>query len=744
MTHRSSKRDPFPAWVYGAVAAVVLAGAGCSTFKPDVEQAAPEVEESVLPERIMSRRGPQRAKLWDEAPLIVDEVVPADQQTMEQKVEFPAREVRETPKVPISEYPENLIKGIKDPDETVKVWLNLDATPLTEVVPMFAAPEMLNFSYLIDPGVKGAVTMSVDSEMTARQAWEMFEHILWLAGAYASKNPGFIHILPFDKMPKERRLLIEHDPHANVEVAFLPVRYKKSSEVLANVKPFMTDGATITDLPADNVLLIVEAPANMPKLRELVNHLDSKGEAQWPHICLQCHEVDAEEVLADLEALLPVLGFPVSKGGGPSGGTVKLTVLPRIQCIVASAALQEVLDEVEKWFEVLDRTDMWEKENIFFYNVEHGTAEQLNEALVTFFNAEATTSSRPSRTKSTSSKAGATTGTTGDTGTDARSRNTPSRSSASRSRQREEGERDTIFDTPVVVYVDNTQNRLTIRTTQRAFALVQALLERQDVAPRQVSIQAIIADITLTKNTQFGFTYYAKKLVSGGKDTLELISAGAGELPTALSNGYGFLFQDDQSDPIAFLNLVAGEGNTRVLSEPQVIALSDEQAIINVGQRVPIPTEQTNYSGDADNFRTNYEYQDTGVIMTVTPHVTAGNDVRLEVKQEVSDAAESEDPTIPPRITNKVVESVLTVPDGSTVMMGGLIRTKSTDSNSGIPYLKDVPYVGRVFRSNSSSDERSELLILITVNVIENEDTVQHLITRYAAALEEIRKQDRQ
>jgi general secretion pathway protein D len=225
---------------------------------------------------------------------------------------------------------------------------------------------------------------------------------------------------------------------------------------------------------------------------------------------------------------------------------------------------------------------------------------------------------------------------------------------------------------------------------------------------------------------------------------LELISAGAGELPTALSNGYGFLFQDDQSDPIAFLNLVAGEGNTRVLSEPQVIALSDEQAIINVGQRVPIPTEQTNYSGDADNFRTNYEYQDTGVIMTVTPHVTAGNDVRLEVKQEVSDAAESEDPTIPPRITNKVVESVLTVPDGSTVMMGGLIRTKSTDSNSGIPYLKDVPYVGRVFRSNSSSDERSELLILITVNVIENEDTVQHLITRYAAALEEIRKQDRQ
>ena len=130
-------------------AVLLLGGVGCRTIKAAGKSTPAPAEQSLLPDRLSPKGGPKRAKLWDEAPLIVDKVAPAEGHDIEQKVEFPARTVRETPKVPISEYPQNLIKGIKDPDEKVKVWLNLDATPLTEVAPMFAAPEMLNFSYLI-------------------------------------------------------------------------------------------------------------------------------------------------------------------------------------------------------------------------------------------------------------------------------------------------------------------------------------------------------------------------------------------------------------------------------------------------------------------------------------------------------------------------------------------------------------------------------------------------------------------
>lgn len=730
-----------------AALALGLALAGCQSLPQPAE--APGASEF----RVRSDKGPAKADLWTEEPLVVDAVLPEKDPGVESRAGLPERRTVVPEEAPQSQYPENLIKGVDDPEKKVEVLLNLDAMQITQLVEAFA--QILEFSYLVDPAIanKGAVTINVETEMTAREAWETFEHILWLSGAYASRNPGFIHILPFEKMPQERRLLFQHDILANVEVALIPIRYRKSAEIAALVEPFKTDGATVKDLPEANTLLIVEAPANMPKLRELIREVDNRGEAAWPHLCLPCRNVDAEEVLADLQTILPTLGFPVTDKS-PSNGAIKMVAVPRLQCLVISAAMVDVLDEVERWGRLLDTADQMEKENIYWYNVRHSTAEQLKEALEVFFNTESTTATQPSRTKSTSSKARATSGsrsTSRDTATTATTAAGDSAAAGtartSRSARRdEESLGDTIFDTPVVVLVDEVRERLTIRTTPRAYALIQALLQRQDVAPRKVSIQAMIADITLAKNTEYGFSYAAKKFASraNGGDTLSLLSLGAGATPTDLTTQpFALLFKDRTGDPLAFIQAVAGEGNTRILSEPQVIVLSGEEALINVGERVPVPTESTNYSGSADNFRTNYQYEDTGVIMEVKPHVTAGNEVRLEVRQEVSDAAESEDPTIPPRISNKVIESVLTIADGSTVMMGGLIKTKRTSTSSGWLFLKDIPYLGALFRTNRASDDRTELLVLLTVHVIETDSQVEHLVRRYRAALDSIQAEER-
>jgi general secretion pathway protein D len=744
------------AWLLAAVVLALLPG--CRRLEPSESQpavAAPTAE------------APAKAELWSEDPLFVDKVMPEADAGVEARSPQPVHTAATAAEEPVSQYPANLIKGVEDPEAKVKVVLNFDALQITQLVEAFA--QLLKFSYLIDPAIanKGAVTINVGSEekpeeMTAREAWETFEHILWLSGAYASRNPGFIHILPFERMPKERRLLFKNDIMANVEVALIPIRFRKSADISGLIEPFKTDGATIKDLVDSNTLLIVEAPANMPKMRELIRELDNRGEASWPHVCLPCRNVAAEDLQADLETILPTLGFTVTTKS-PSNGAIKLAALPRLQLIVASAALQEVLDQVEYWVKALDVADTMEKENVYWYNVKHSTADQLKEALEVFFNTQATTGTRPSRTKGTSSKAKATRGSRRDTTTRTETpaentANAPAKAAASTTRKpKEETEGGTVFDTPVVILVDEVRERLTIRTTPRAYALVEAILTRQDVAPRQVSIQAMIADITLTKSTEFGFTYAAKKFISHNGDTVSMISAGAGAVPTT-STGTGtgtstvstpslgdapfaLLFRDHTGDPLVFIRAVAGEGNTRILSEPQVVVLSGEEAQINVGEKVPVPTESLNYADDANNFRTNYEYEDTGVIMEVKPNVTAGNDVRLEIRQEVSDAAESTDPTIPPRISNKVIESVLSVADGATVMMGGLIRSKRSDSNSGWPLLKDIPYLGVLFRSNETHNDRSELLILLKVNVISNDSQMENLLGRYRAALAQIEAQ---
>lgn len=727
----------------GVLTALTILCSGCKT----ASTSAPEPTEEVatvaqLFPRIDRSSGPKATTL-EEAPLIVDEVAPPEQGVAD-KIVFPEREVREVVKPKFDEYPDKLIKGIEDADTTVNVTFQLDTPPtLTEIVELFATT--LNFSYLIDSTVntKGSVDLQVDDEMTAREAWQMFEHVLWLMGCYASRNPGFIHILPFSKMSKERRLLVDHEPLANVEVAFIPIMYVKSAEIIPNVQPFMTDDATITDIQRTNSLLIVEAPANMEKIRELIRRLDTKGEAEWPHMCLHCHHMDAEELQAELEALLPVLGLPVT-GQPPSGGQIKLTSIPRLQVIVVSAALKEVLTEVAEWCRFLDREDLAEKENIFFYNVRHSTAEQLEEVLTFFFDTQSAKSTKTSKTKSTSAKA------TGP-GSRAANQRTASRSTSSSRRKNTKndgGKPETIFDTPVYAFVDEVQNRLTIRTTHRAYALVKALLERHDVPQRQVMIEAVIADIKLNKNTEFGFAYAARHMndnhdvrwgfnqmsqdwLATGSDPLGVIDA-----RTVVS---GAMLGIVRGDKMAFLNAVAGESNVRVISAPQIMAASDEEAVINVGQRVSIRTSE--YGDNSSYSRANYQYEDTGTILTVTPHITAGNEVRLDIQQEVSSVVEgtrADDRS--PDISNKQLQTTLIIPDGDTVMMGGLIDTSSSDGHSGVPYLKDLPRIGWFFRTNRKVTTRNELLVLITVQVIDSEEGTDALAYRYQAALQEIRE----
>ena len=200
--------------------ALLLLGA-CHTAPKSSEAAKEEKVTEAVQAANEAGQAPIKAKTLDETPIMVNQVAPDKASATGQETPLPVRKMPAAttataaasaqPAVPAvgpkpgTTYPDNLVKGIKDPDAKVKVLFNFDAAPVTEVVPLFGS--LLNFSYLIDPAIKGSVTMTVDTEMTAREVWAMFEEILWLSGGYASRNPGYIHVLPMSKMPQERRLL---------------------------------------------------------------------------------------------------------------------------------------------------------------------------------------------------------------------------------------------------------------------------------------------------------------------------------------------------------------------------------------------------------------------------------------------------------------------------------------------------------------------------------------------------------
>ncbi|NLG13287.1 MAG: hypothetical protein GX561_03655 [Lentisphaerae bacterium] len=729
--------------------------AGCQTISLENETSVQTPKP--LP---FSKLEVRKADLLDDSPLEVQDIAEQDKPTMERKLDVPDRpQTARTAGHTQIEYPGRLIKGIPEPERKLKVSLQFDANTIDEVVAAFADKDLLNFSFLVDPSVKGAITMSVDAELTAKEAWDTFVHILWLSGAYPSQNPGFIHVLPFEKMPKERRIYAKHEEQPYVEVIFLNIKYRKSADIVNYLRPFMTDGATATDIPDSNTIVIVEAPTNVNKLLELVKRLDTKGESEWPVKCYICREVDPELLAEELNTLLPVLGFPIAAATGPSGGAIKITAIPRLKSIIISASLQEVLDEIAAWIKTLDREDAEDKEEIYFYNVKHSTVASLSAALDAFF--YTTTSASPANASSTSSRTTAPTGTTGTTST-SRSRTTSSRSTrntrsttptttsttptsrsnlASSTRttgNKFEGVPKTVFEVDVTVYTDEESNRLTIKTTPRAWAMIKVFLARQDVPPRQVAIKAIITEITLKDTTEFGIHYAINKAFDSNEDTLAGEFLGAIPETVFSGGGMGLLFKDNKSDPLAFLQAVAGKGNTNILSEPQVIARSGATAELQVGTSVPVATDA--YENNSGNFSSNYEYIETGVIMNVTPYITAGNDVRLEIDQEVSSAGVTDDPRVPPPIDKKKMSTELVVPDNSTLFLGGMIQNQDISSKTGIPFLMNIPYIGAIFRTTSTMKVRSELLLLITVNVIDNRNPQEELIRKYKASLELIEK----
>lgn len=729
-------------------ATALLISSGCETTgNKDDDQIVDEFMPAFVhdAERIAAEVTPA-----SEAALEVNKIVP-ERASGDDELVLPKREIKTPESTPLTDFPAELIKDMKNPNKKRPVQLACDAEPLIDVVDKFAA--ILEFDYLIDPSVKGTVSVTLEAEMTAREVWSTFEQILRSSNAYVSRENQFVKILPFEKMPKEPRLFAKNN-HPNVDASFLRLTNIPASEALANIKPFMTENATVTEIKRLNSLLICEAPVNMPKIRELVSKLDQQWHRNWPQASIRCHSVDVETIIEELQRVMPIIGLPAVFDSAKAEGTeIKIAGIPRLQVIVVSAPMVEAIKEVERWIKTLDSEDIGEQEHIFFYNVKHGTIEGLRDALDTFFVTDGAKSSTTKK-KSTSSKAG-------NTSSRTISRPSTSRSTAKKN-QSDSDSRSTVFDEAVTIYEDTFQNRLVIRTTPRTYALIKALLERIDIPPLQVVIQATIVNLTLREGLEYGFRYAFdgvngdNSYVGGSGSSGTIPALGLASDGSAVTSGFNMLF-DNGNEAINFIAAVAGRNNTSIVSAPQIVAISDEEAVIDVTDEIPI--QSVDYVGTNNNTPVvTWDATKTATTsLTVTPHITANNEVTLDIKQEVEEFDAEQlnsynsgsrpeggdddddgallDAPAPPSVYKRSLETKLVVADGKTVLLGGMIKNKNTTTKAGIPLLMDIPWLGELFKYTDKTVERNELLVLMTVNVMDNETHMAGLLKRYNQSL---------
>ena len=313
-----------------------------------------------------------------------------------------------------------------------------------------------------------------------------------------------------------------------------------------------------------------------------------------------------------------------------------------------------------------------------------------------------------------------------------------------------------MFKNEVRIVADEIANAIVILATRRDYEQVLKVLRDLDVVPRQVVIEVLIAEVSLNKQMQMGLqttlanppavgdvpiptskpTATPSESVSSAASLLNSIAAGTGpggtvdELLKRLINvdstGALTAIITDQSSFRLTLTALAQANRLKVLASPHILTADNREASIHIGTEIPILTSQANIAGiQGSNGSTalvnNVQYRSTGVILTVLPQVNADGLVNLQVRQEVSEVDNSfSSATGSPAFTTREAETTAVVQNGDSLLIGGIIQESTSRGRSGVPYLMDLPVVGRLFRMDTDNVRRVELIILLTPHVIRN------------------------
>lgn len=278
------------------------------------------------------------------------------------------------------------------------------------------------------------------------------------------------------------------------------------------------------------------------------------------------------------------------------------------------------------------------------------------------------------------------------------------------------------------IVADEKNNALVIFARPSDYHMIEDLIRQLDVVPLQVLIQATIAEVTLNDSLAYGLQYYLTQgnnrfnFTAPTPNQVTPSNNGAGGVAdiSAVYPGFNYLLSTTNSRVI--LNAIAQVSHVNVVSSPELLVLDHQTASLQVGDQVPIITtsSQSTVTNTSDIINS-VAYQQTGVLLKVTPRVNNSGLITLDLDQEVSDVSATTTSNIDsPTITNRHVVSSVVVEDGQTLALAGLILDNQTNTKAGIPVLSSIPVVGSLFGTTTNSRARTELIVFLSPRIVRN------------------------
>ncbi len=575
------------------------------------------------------------------------------------------------------------------------VTLNLKDADINALISTVA--DVTGRNFIVDPRVKGKVTVISSRPMDAEEVYQVFESILRVHGFAAVPSGAVIKIVP-DVNAKQDSI-----PNASAKspgqgdemvTRVVSVDNVSASQLVPILRPLVPQQGHLAAYPATNVLIISDRASNVERLVDIIRRIDTASDTDIEVITLQ--HASATEVVRILTAIDRAEG---GQAKSMEGGGATMVADERTNSILLGGDRASRL-RLRAIIAHLD-TPLERGGNTKVIYLKYAKAKDLVEVL---------------------------------TGVG------KSQSEEMKGKEAAAGANEKQLD----IQADESTNSLVISAPPDLMLSLESVIRQLDIRRQQILVDAIIAEVTLSKARQLGVQWAVDGHTKGGAPvagtnfnnagtplgsliagaTSSDISGAIGALSPGLLLGGG-KFNSGNVDFAVVLQALGSDSDSNILSTPTLVTLDNEEAEIVVGQNVPFVTGSfTNTgatSGSSNPFQT-IQREDVGITLKVTPQINEGNAIVMKIEQEVSSIANSV-AGASDIITNKrSIKTNVLVENGNVLVLGGLIQDQVRESEQKVPLLGDIPLLGYLFRSKQSNGDKTNLMVFLHPVILNDAD----------------------
>ncbi len=550
-----------------------------------------------------------------------------------------------------------------------KVTLNFNATDINAVIS--AVSEMTGRNFIVDPRVKGKVTVISNRALKSSEIYEVFLSVLKVHGFAAIPGKNVTKIVPEVNAKQDAistgRKSIPYSDEFITQV--LEIKNVDAAQLVPILRPLVPQRGHLAAYPGSNVLVISDSAANIRRLKKIISSIDQATGDDIEVVVLQ--NASASEVVRIIQQL---------SSQDPKKKKNNLIADDRTNSILLGGNKSSRL-KVKALIAHLDTpVDVGGSTQVVY--LRNAVAKDL----------------------------------------------VPVLTGVSKSVSQAKGKKGSTATSNISIQADENTNALVITAPPDVFRSLRSVIRRLDVRRAQVLVEAVIAEVSTNSAEEFGVQWAAGSSTSGYASVVNF-SIGSGitgllSSPPSLGDGLNLAVGDpNAANPIgALIRALNSDGKSNILSTPSLLTLDNEEAEIVVGQNVPFITGSYSSTGSSSTptnpFQT-VQREDVGLTLRITPQINEGNAIKLKVEQEVSTVSPSSQGV--DIITNKrSIKTNVVVDDGQMIVLGGLIEEKLSESEQRVPGLGDIPLLGWFFRYNKTELVKTNLMVFLQPTILKD------------------------